>query len=306
MKKISSLGFGLCLPMLLSGCINMTPSFMDYPDPAKATDPIDYMLDWYMADRSSVLTLGPLDRQIVKPEKNVHEKNGYRVIDLAWCSEYNGPKLRKQPSLSYAMSVICTNSGGSIMTTDEGFDWCRRTSDQKPLFGYARLKSQNGCMTGSDPLRYSIVAPKKDGSTPEDDFLFAAGELGFTNDRLTKLLEPQRRKEEARLRKERQLAEQKRKAEAQRAAQAYEKRLKAEQNRIAKETPKILKTRGLKICKRDNWENAYPRFVGWVEDSANGKVKIQIDGYYLNQYWSDNNFRPRVVWDDPTHWRICE
>ena len=276
----------------------MTPSFMDYPDPAEATDPIDYMLDWFMADRSSLITYGPLDRQFAKPEKFVHEQNGYRFIALAWCSEYNGPKLRKQPSLDEAMSVICTNLGGSIIKTDKGFEWCQRTSDQKPLFGYSRQKPIKRCDTGSDPLRYIIVAPKKDGSTPEDDFLFAAGELGFTSDRLTHLQELQRREE--------QLAEKKKKAEAKRATQEYEKRVKAEQNCVAKETPKILKTRGLKVCKREDWKYDYPRYQGWVEDSANGRVKIQVDGFYLTPYLSDKNVRPGMIWDDPRHWRICE
>ena len=82
--------------------------------------------------------------------------------------------------------------------------------------------------------------------------------------------------------------------------------LKAEHARQQKETPIILKTRGLKICKKEYLSKEYPYFVGYVEDSANQRVKVLVSEKILKPGQTDSNFKSNLIWDKAKNWYICE
>ncbi len=110
-------------------------------------------------------------------------------------------------------------------------------------------------------------------------------------------------------RKAQELREQLAKQRAEEAKQRETERLnmlKAEHARQQKETPIILKTRGLKICKKEYLSKEYPYFVGYVEDSANQRVKVLVSEKILKPGQTDSNFKSNLIWDKAKNWYICE
>lgn len=85
-----------------------------------------------------------------------------------------------------------------------------------------------------------------------------------------------------------------------------ELRIRQENERIQRETPIMLKKRGLRICKRDNFEKEYPHYVGYIEDAADGKIKIQVNDYWIYKGIQPGGFKAQIIWDYPQKWRICE
>lgn len=83
-------------------------------------------------------------------------------------------------------------------------------------------------------------------------------------------------------------------------------RVMDEDARQKRETPIMLRTRGLRVCKRDHFDKEYPHYVGFVEDSANGKIKVQVNDYWVYKGIQPGGFRSQIIWDNPNSWRICE
>lgn len=200
------------------------------------------------------------------------------------------------------MSVICTNLGGSLEDKRVGYTWCRRNSDNMPLFGFSEGKAEKpGCYQyNNTAAQYSfrIVALAKDKANPSDAFLRLAGTLGFTNKKIEKLKTEDKKNAE--------ISERKRKIAAQIKEEERRKQFMPEQRRIDIETPKIISTRGLQICKRDKWNQPYPYYVGWVEDYSNGKIKVRVNARLYDRNSYDRYFQPQIIWDYPETWRICE
>lgn len=92
-----------------------------------------------------------------------------------------------------------------------------------------------------------------------------------------------------------------------RAALAALSAAEAERARLARELPR-LRTRGTRVCHTD----ADVTFVGFVEDTSGGKIKIDVQQAYtgngtLGSLGIRNpNYRPETIWDQPERWTVCE
>jgi len=80
----------------------------------------------------------------------------------------------------------------------------------------------------------------------------------------------------------------------------------AEKERLTRELP-LLRTRGTRVCQRQGGII----FVGFVEDTAETKLKINVQqAYYMDGLGQQGarapNYRAETVWDPPERWRVCE
>lgn len=297
-----------------------------YPDPLDYKDVFDLVADYVVLSAADTKSLKlTADGKKLDISKYVRIVDGHRQFKVRWCSleKYHSSINRKAGYRKFEnVEIDIGNVCESIQRTDKkysnrsrhaflrnlhGYDltaqdkqWCGfyplHFDGNEPLFAY-RVKREAACCDGKGQTTELTIWAPGPGETIDSQSWqkFAESNQFLTSSMAQKLEQDYEYRELVK-------AESARRANEKKAAEAAKQEYLNKQKRIAQ----ILNTRGLRVCQYPNFPAKYPHFMGYVEDSANGKVKIQISFRNVSDGWSDANFKPVIVWDHPENWYICE
>ena len=255
--------------LFLSGCVTQsTKNDVERNDVTQALDNLK---------RATQLGFSPFD--LYDPSGNnpgLTTKNGFNAYQRWFCSKDDNAHYSGQRYIS----KYCDNLGGHYKGT-----WCHNSDYTAPLFyanigdGWIADKSvrASDCAAGRMVGILAITNENFPNSTEWQTF--ARGSLQY----VTPQEEEHHKKEQARKTKEKE-------------------KLIAENRK--KEAKNILSQGiGTKICSvQGRLTN-----VGYVEKIVNGKIKITLSEAFLTRApnISPSGFVPKVIWDQPENWFIC-
>ena len=202
----------------------------------------------------------------------VYEREGYRGDRQRWC----GGRSDIWSATSDAFAALCTRKGGNF---DSGF--CVKAGERDSVLFMAKVsRSQNSSCRAE--VQITVAEPVASLQAP--DYMAMLIKAGFETSaarqaRLDAMLASQ-------------LA----------ASRQQQEKADAERRRLAAELPQM-KQRGTQICK----DVGDTTWVGFVEDEANGKIKVLLSRGYVTRTPSMGVTLPssNLVWEFPDRWRLC-
>ncbi|MDO4938178.1 MAG: hypothetical protein Q4E62_09700 [Sutterellaceae bacterium] len=192
-KTLTSIALTVAFPLVLTGCVNFAPTTADYPDATKQTDPIDHLVDWFLADNDNSVSYGALGRKMLKLDDAIHTDESSRRVHVEWCSASYRITEKPAPQLSDSLKNLCGAIGGEVVSGKTELLWCKRPEDNAPVFGFTakaystkkcRVYNTDNLLAPGIMVEASIVTPLKDEATgalnPLDTtWLKRTKELGF-------------------------------------------------------------------------------------------------------------------------------
>ena len=202
----------------------------------------------------------------------VYESPGFRGDTQRWC----GGKGDIWSATTNAFMALCKRKGG---TFDSGF--CSKTGERDQVLFMAKVNhSQNSHCRAE----VQIFVAEPTASPQASDYMEFLLKAGFETSAAR----------QARL-------------DASRAAQRealarQQEQAVAERRRLAAEWPQM-RLRGTRVCR----ESGDTTWVAFVEDEANGKLKVLLNRGYVtrNPAMGVNLPQATVLWEAPDPWRLC-
>jgi hypothetical protein len=202
----------------------------------------------------------------------VQEGGGFRFDTQRWC----GGSGDIWGATTQSFATLCTRKGGSF---DAGF--CSKAGERDSVLFMAKVwRSHNSFC----PAEVQIAVAEPTASLQAPGYVEMLVKAGFETSTV-------RQARLGAVRAEQQVAAQRRQAEVE-----------AERRRLVAELPQM-KRRGTQVCT----EEGNTTWLGFVEDEANGKLKILLNRGYLTRTPSVTVKVPasNLVWEFPDRWRLC-
>lgn len=303
-RKFLSTIFVASIPLLLTGCVRVLQDF--YPTPTADQNPLDYAYSWINYDKMIPLIPNPLElnmpvREIYKDA--IRTREGYDYSFYRWCSMFEVDRIKPEYSFTQSLTKLCEAKGGHIVKRNEDSrdpfvlkNWCQKPDTKEVLFGFLEehIGRTQRCVDPTTDRRMVIASPI---AGQEEAWIKEVNRNGLFYKTQVKEIKKWNAEQEA-------IAEREREKQREAERQKEQERLIQILRRGAM-TGLMMHKRGLQICKKD------PRrrdsfWLGFVEDFANGKVKVLVTDYYIDGQYRAGNVRQTLIWDDPNNWETCE
>lgn len=261
--------YSACLALLLTGCVSQSAV---KPTAVTSTSIVQTINSYYKASEAGLFA-PPNPDDIFKGI--INEQSDRISFRKWWCLDNRS----SDQELYNLVKEHCQKSGGTFKD-----QWCS-SKDEKPLYFVAigspsiatDFRPSSPYCSGA--LGIGVVA--EESNTNKDAWYQYAKKIGYVENSVKT---------------------------QQEAEEAQESNLRNQLilEKRTKEASYMLANRGTKVCQSIN---SYMKYTGYVEDSNNGKVKINITeaGSKNSQMITTlSDFQPHTVWDNPMNWYVCE